>query len=211
MPAGQLRAPAPPGTGGSRRLGVGPCPPRASGDWSPVHGHPGQLGKAGQHPSPFHLVPDEGQPHGHLVGDVPVGRGTGGQGWVWPATLTPKPTWPSGHRFMGLRAGRERQGTFTCPCSAPPLYCRNSQQVLSTGAHSEVWERGAGGFRFGPSPQGGGAGRHRGQWGWAGGGSEPFPQECELTPLLLRGEPGGPLPAPSLNPPVSPPFSERKG
>lgn len=67
MAAGQLQELVTPG-------GLREASPGLGRDWSPVHGHPGQLGNAGQRPSHFHLIPDEGQPHGHLMGDVPVGK-----------------------------------------------------------------------------------------------------------------------------------------
>lgn len=166
MAAGQLQEQVTPGGGGSEGFdspGVEPCPPRASWEpalgwgkgWSPVHGHPGQLSNAGQHPSHFHLVPDEGQPHGYLMGDVAVGRVRElGVGYM-PMTL-PHPDPPSqlGHRGRELHtpSSGSHFAVETALESRPRVDPQKCRPLVQTVQAPLLGELGASRFALSPQP-----------------------------------------------------------
>lgn len=101
----------------------------------PVHGHPGQLGKAGHHPPLFQLVPDEGQPHGHLVRQGSEGCRKAGWGVSGTHTWTRPANWATGSWGAEWGTG---QGTFRPP-RAPP---RGRQPLRSVHRGLQKWGQG---------------------------------------------------------------------
>lgn len=95
-------------------------PPRAWGR-PPAHGHPGQLANAGQRPSHFHVVPDDGQPRGHIVGAAAAG-GHGQLGVTQGCPTDQGPPGRSGPRLLGGQVWhRARWEPSRTPPPAPAL------------------------------------------------------------------------------------------
>lgn len=98
-----------------------------------MHGHPGQLASAGQHPSHFHLVPDEGQPHGHIVGAAAGGHGQLGVTQGRPTHLGPPGR--SGPRLLGGQGWHRAKWEPSCtPPLAPALLQKRPARSHPWGA-----------------------------------------------------------------------------